>query len=234
VSSDVVRIVTLPVTLAESAGLDAREIREFRPDCRRGGMAERSMAVVLKSSFDGKSDGQPTTSSAVRMRISRSNRRPAPWKESIGEASDLVNDLVERGRKRALDLFFTAYRYSNFPHRSVFTKRNVTFVGRQEDPALSALAPQFRWSKITYTDRRPLVNSASEDGSIAVNDLSGGRVAAWLLTGNDKSWLVVTPDGLLTTTTPRLEAVPLASRTLCKNLQDDRPTRASTDLNRRS
>jgi hypothetical protein len=61
--------------------------------------------------------------------------------------------MVERGRKRALDLFFTAHRYSNSLHRSVFTNKNLTFVGRQEDPtAWSALAPQFRGSKIGFTE----------------------------------------------------------------------------------
>ena len=81
--------------------------------------------------------------------FSASRRR----KESIGEASDLANDLVERGRKRALDLFFTAHRYSNSLHRSVFTNKNLTFVGRQEDPtAWSALAPQFRGSQIGFPE----------------------------------------------------------------------------------
>jgi hypothetical protein len=81
--------------------------------------------------------------------FSASRRR----RESIGEASDLVNDLVERGRKRALDLFFTAHRYSNSLHRSVFTNKNLTFVGRHEDPtAWSALAPQFRGSKIGFSE----------------------------------------------------------------------------------
>jgi hypothetical protein len=74
-------------------------------------------------------------------------------KESIGEASDLANDLTERGRKRALDLFFTAHRFSGSLHRSIFTNKNLCFVGRQEDPtAWSALAPQFRGSRIDFSD----------------------------------------------------------------------------------
>lgn len=72
---------------------------------------------------------------------------------TLGEASDLVNDMVERGRKRNLDLFFTAHRFSNTLHRSVFTNKNLCFIGRQEDPtAWSALAPQFRGSSIGFAD----------------------------------------------------------------------------------
>lgn len=73
--------------------------------------------------------------------------------DSIGEASDLVNDFVQRGRKRALDLFLSAHRFSGSLHRSVFANKNLCFVGRQEDPtAWSALAPQFRGSGIGFSD----------------------------------------------------------------------------------
>jgi len=71
----------------------------------------------------------------------------------VGEASDLVNDFVQRGRKRSLDLFLSAHRFSGTLHRAVFTNKNLCFIGRQEDPtAWSALAPQFRGSRITFTD----------------------------------------------------------------------------------
>jgi hypothetical protein len=74
-------------------------------------------------------------------------------KNNIGEASDLVNDFVERGRKRALDLFVTAHRFSGSLHRSVFSNKNMTLIGCQEDPtAWSALAPQFRGSKIGFAE----------------------------------------------------------------------------------
>ena len=43
-------VVTLAVTLAGRFGLDSPETCEFRPDFHRGGMAEWSMAVVLKTS----------------------------------------------------------------------------------------------------------------------------------------------------------------------------------------
>jgi hypothetical protein len=79
--------------------------------------------------------------------FSASRRR----KNAIGEASDLVNDFVERGRKRALDLGVTAHRFSGTLHRSVFSNKNITLVGRQEDPtAWSALAPQFKGSNIGF------------------------------------------------------------------------------------
>jgi len=73
--------------------------------------------------------------------------------DAIGEASDLVNDFVQRGRKRALDLFLSAHRFSGSLHRSVFANKNLCLVGRQEDPtAWSALAPQFKGSGIGFTD----------------------------------------------------------------------------------
>lgn len=74
-------------------------------------------------------------------------------KEAIGEATDLTNDMVERGRKRALDLFFTCHRFSGTLNRSIFHNKNLTFVGRQEDPtAWSALAPQFKGSAIGFAE----------------------------------------------------------------------------------
>jgi len=74
-------------------------------------------------------------------------------KDDIGEAGDLVNQFVERGRKRALDVFLTAHRFSGSLHRSVFGNKNLTLIGRQEDPtAWSALAPQFRGSTIGFND----------------------------------------------------------------------------------
>lgn len=78
---------------------------------------------------------------------------PRSRKNSIGDASDLVNDFVQRGRKRALDLGVTAHRFSGTLHRSVFANKNLTLVGRQEDPtAWSALAPQFKGSKIGFPE----------------------------------------------------------------------------------
>lgn len=71
----------------------------------------------------------------------------------IGEASDLVNDFVQRGRKRALDLGVTAHRFAGTLHRSVFANKNLTLVGHQEDPtAWSALAPQFKGSNIGFAE----------------------------------------------------------------------------------
>lgn len=70
-----------------------------------------------------------------------------------GEASALLNDFAERGRKRALDLFVTTHRFSGTMSRSLFHNKNLTFVGRQEDPsAWSALAPQFKGSGVGFTD----------------------------------------------------------------------------------
>lgn len=76
----------------------------------------------------------------------------------LGRASEIINDVVARGRKRALDLYVTALGYTGTLHRAVFRGKNLTILGCQEDPtAWSALAPQFRASKITFSD----VNSLS-------------------------------------------------------------------------
>jgi len=78
-------------------------------------------------------------------------------KKGIAEAADIINQIAERGRKRALDLFMTAHRYTGSLHRSIFTNKNLTLVGAQEDPtAWAALAPQFRASNIEYCDLNAL------------------------------------------------------------------------------
>ncbi|MHB8388338.1 MAG: hypothetical protein ACYDDA_08710 [Acidiferrobacteraceae bacterium] len=79
--------------------------------------------------------------------------QPKRRKAETGGAADLVNQFAERGRKRALDLFLTAHRYTGSIHRSIFANKNLSFIGRQEDPtAWAALAPQFRSSKVEFSD----------------------------------------------------------------------------------
>lgn len=74
-------------------------------------------------------------------------------KNGVGEASDIINDFGERGRKRALDVFITAHRFTGSISRSNFTNKNLTLIGRQEDPTVwSSLAPMFRSSKIEFND----------------------------------------------------------------------------------
>lgn len=74
-------------------------------------------------------------------------------KGEVGAASDIVNDFVGRGRKRALDVFITALRYTGTLHRSIFSNKNLSLIGCQEDPTVwSALAPQFKASRIEFTD----------------------------------------------------------------------------------
>uniref|UniRef100_UPI003BEF36C1 hypothetical protein n=1 Tax=Burkholderia arboris TaxID=488730 RepID=UPI003BEF36C1 len=76
---------------------------------------------------------------------------PRKRKDGLGEAADLINEFAGRGRKRALDLFITALRYTGTLHRSVFSNKNLTLIGCQEDPAVwSALAPQFKASHIEF------------------------------------------------------------------------------------
>ncbi|HEX3982506.1 MAG TPA: hypothetical protein VHX12_02325 [Acidisoma sp.] len=75
----------------------------------------------------------------------------------IGEAADIINEIAERGRKRALDLFITALRFSGTLQRTLFANKNLTLIGWQEDPtAWSALAPAFRASKIEFADLNAL------------------------------------------------------------------------------
>lgn len=74
-------------------------------------------------------------------------------RKTKGDASDLINDMVERGRKRNLDLFFTAHRFAGTLHRAVFTNKNLCFIGRQEDPtAWQPLAPLFRGTGIGFAE----------------------------------------------------------------------------------
>lgn len=81
----------------------------------------------------------------------------ASKKKDIAAAADIINQIAERGRKRALDLFITALRYTGSLHRTIFANKNLTLVGCQEDPtAWAALAPQFRASKIEYGDLNAL------------------------------------------------------------------------------
>lgn len=74
-------------------------------------------------------------------------------KGDIGEATDIVNDLAERGRKRSIDVFISAHRFTGTLHRSLFANKNLSLIGCQEDPtAWAALAPQFRGSNIEFAD----------------------------------------------------------------------------------
>lgn len=78
-------------------------------------------------------------------------------KDGVGDAADIISQFAERGRKRALDLFVTAHRYTGTLHRTLFANKNLTLVGCQEDPtAWSGLAQQFRSSGIEFKDLNAL------------------------------------------------------------------------------
>lgn len=82
---------------------------------------------------------------------------PRKRADGMGEACDIIAQFAERGRKRALDLFVTALRYTGTLHRTMFANKNLTLVGCQEDPtAWSALAPMFRSSGIEFKDLNAL------------------------------------------------------------------------------
>ena len=75
----------------------------------------------------------------------------------VGEAADIINQFAGRGRKRALDLFITALRFTGTLQRLLFANKNLTFIGSLEDPtAWSALAPQFKGTQIGYGDLHSL------------------------------------------------------------------------------
>ena len=77
--------------------------------------------------------------------------------DDIGAAADIINDFAGRGRKRALDLAITALRYTGTLHRTLFSSKNLTLLGAQEDStAWGSLAPQFRASGITFSDLNAL------------------------------------------------------------------------------
>jgi hypothetical protein len=74
-----------------------------------------------------------------------------------GEAAEIINQFAGRGRKRALDLFITALRFTGTLQRLLFANKNLTLIGCQEDPtAWSALAPQFKGSQIGFSDLNAL------------------------------------------------------------------------------
>jgi hypothetical protein len=90
---------------------------------------------------------------------------PKKRKGDIGEASDIVNQFAERGRKRALDLFLTALRFTGSLHRSIFGTKNLTLIGCQEDPTAWARSRRSsgprRSSSATCRRSGPASSSAS-------------------------------------------------------------------------
>lgn len=127
-------------------------------------LEQRSQSIVVISARDAESFvsyGQVILDAAEEYRkpiflmldegqlFSASRKR----QEGLGDSSDIVNEFGERGRKRALDIFVTAHRFSGSLHRSVFANKNLTLIGCQEDPtAWSALAQQFRGTHLGYQD----------------------------------------------------------------------------------
>jgi len=134
------------------------------PDALREQLVNRSQPIVVVSAANA---AEFVPYGQTILEVANTRRRPifialdegqifsAPKKRKaeVGEAADLVNQFAERGRKRALDLFITATRYTGSVHRSIFNTKNLTLIGRQEDPtAWATLAPLFRASKIEFGD----------------------------------------------------------------------------------
>ena len=73
--------------------------------------------------------------------------------DGMGNSSDLLNNILGRGRKRALDVFMTTLSVSASLHRTAFGLANLKLIGTQEDPkAWSTLAPRFRGTNIGFQD----------------------------------------------------------------------------------
>ena len=71
----------------------------------------------------------------------------------MGEAADIINEFADRGRKRAVDLYMTALRYTGSVHRALFAHSNLTLIGCQNDAAgWAALSPRFKSAGITFND----------------------------------------------------------------------------------
>lgn len=121
--------------------VNARDAKDFAPF---GRALLASADVHRKPAFVVVDEGQL---------FSSSRRRGG----GMGEASDVVADIAERGRKRAIDLFVTAQRFTGSLQRTLFANKNLTLVGWQEDPmAWSGLAPQFGASKIGFAELNAL------------------------------------------------------------------------------
>lgn len=137
---------------------DADELRDL--------LVERQQPIIVVSAKDA---NEFIPYGRAILDVAEEHRKPmfiaidegqlfsASKKKDIAEAADIINQFAERGRKRALDLFITALRYTGSLHRTIFANKNLTLVGCQEDPtAWAALAPQFRASKIEFGDLHAL------------------------------------------------------------------------------
>jgi len=134
------------------------------PDALRSTLIKRDRPIVVVSARDASEfipygrvilDVADTRREPIFLMIDEGQIFSAPRKrkDDIGEASDILNDIAGRGRKRALDLFLTAHRFSGTLHRVIFGLRNLSLIGCQEDPTTwAALAPQFRSSHLDYSD----------------------------------------------------------------------------------
>lgn len=121
--------------------VNATDVNEFLP---YGNAIGEAADLYRKPLFLMVDEGQLFSANKVR-------------KGAMGESSDLINDLVGRGRKRALDMFITAHAFTGSINRQVFRNKNLTFVGCQEDPtAWASLSAQFRQSQIGYADLNAL------------------------------------------------------------------------------
>lgn len=145
-------------SLYGAAVADAEQLRKT--------LQARKRPIIVVSATDAEAFvpyGQAVLDVADRQRkpifvfIDEGQMFSASKKKDIAAAADIINQLAERGRKRAVDMFITAHRYTGSLHRTIFANKNLTLVGCQEDPtAWSTLGPLFRASKIEFGDLNAL------------------------------------------------------------------------------
>lgn len=141
------------------------------PDALADHLAKRDMPIMVipvKDAFAFKPFGEAILASADAIRkpvvvlmdegdqFSASKKR----KDGMGEASDILNDFVGRGRKRGLDMLITALGYTGSLNRKVFEAQTITLIGKLADSAKwSTIANQFRGTNIGYPDLQALGTS---------------------------------------------------------------------------
>lgn len=88
--------------------------------------------------------------------FSTSRPRKGSGRDSL-DATGIIRAIGERGRKRAIDIMVTAHRLTASLDRSLFSNKNLTLVGAQEDPASwKTISPHFRAAGVRYEDANAL------------------------------------------------------------------------------
>lgn len=134
------------------------------PDALRDALVQRDRSILVVSARDASEfvaygrailDVSDQQRQPVYLMLDEGQVFSAPRKrkEAVGEATDIVNEFAGRGRKRALDLFMTAQRFTGSLNRTTVQMKNLTLVGCQDDPAAwASIAPLFRAAGLEFRD----------------------------------------------------------------------------------